>query len=190
MLGFQPDGTRKSNEVNRVFAVNSSETLGSLNLRLLERDDSTSIQLRDHLKLISKSAASVQHRLILAAHGNSRQRTIGQKQLANSIAMLTGVIAQLEMLSTDLPVEIEELEQTEEKRLNLHQDRTSLEKSMKAEAAITDNVPVEELTERRRGRRPKQKLEGLIKHYSSEETEDMERTKSAMPLQEKFNTFY
>lgn len=190
MMGFQPENPRKINDISRVFALNKNETIAAMNLRLMERDSSDSIRLRDHLKLLSKSAASVQHRLILAANGNARERAIGQKQLANSIAMLTGVIAQLDLLSTDLPVEIETLEQGEENRLNLNKDRNSLEASLSADAATTANVPVEELTERKRGRRPKQKLEGLIQLYSDEEQDSLERKKSALTLQEKVDTFY
>lgn len=190
MMGFQPENPRQSNEINRTFAINTSETLASLNLKLMERDDSSSILLRDHLKLLSKSAASVQHRLILAANGNARQRTVRQKQLANSIAMLTGVIAQLDLLSTDLPVEIESLEKSEESRLDLKSDRKSLEASLAAEAAVTANVPVEELVERKRGRRPKQRLEGLVEIYSEEKQDEFERKRSALSPQEKLDTYY
>lgn len=187
MTGFSADNPKHSNEVGRAFAIHHSETLASLNLRMLDRDDSNSIQLRDHLKLLSKSAASIQHRLILAANGNAKKRSIRQKQLTNSIAMMTGVIAQLELLSTDLPVEVEELEQAEETRLQVTADRSKLEKSMSADAAVTDNVPLAELTERKRGRRPKQSLENLIELYSEEDQEQMRINEKSMTLQQKFD---
>jgi len=190
MLGFPSDSPKKSNEINRAFAINRSETLASLNLRMMERDDSASIALKDHLKLLSKSAASVQHRLVLAANGNARKRTVRQKQLANSIAVMTGVIAQLDLLSDDLPQEVEVLEQTEESRLQVKADRKVLEASMVADAAVTSNVPAAELIERKRGRRPKQRLEGLVELYSDEETADIQRTKSAMTPQERLSTYY
>ena len=98
MTGFSSDNPQHSNEVSRAFAVQNGDTLASMNLRMLDRDDSNSIHLRDHMKLLSKSAASSQHRLILAANSNAKQQRIGQKQLTNGIAMITGVIAQLDLL--------------------------------------------------------------------------------------------
>ena len=172
MLDFNSDKS-KSNARDAVFAVNQSETLASLNLRLMEQDSSDNLDLASHLKILAKSAGAVQHRLVMVANGNAKSATVNQRLITHQISVLAGVIASLELMSGSMPAEVNDLEVKEEQRLEDLKSRKQVEASFAVPVADTANVPLEEMTERKQGRRASFKPDA--RHSKAPSPEQAER---------------
>jgi len=184
MLDFSSDKSR-SNARDAVFAVNRSETLASLNLRLMEQDNSENLDLANHIKVLAKSAGAVQHRLVMVANANAKNATVNQRLITHQISVLAGVIASLELMAGGMPDAVNELEAQEEQRLEDLKARKQVEASFTAPVADTANVPLAEMTERKEGRRRSFKPDAShIKQATPEDREQMRLRKSSRTPQE------
>ena len=189
MLDFHSDKS-KSNARDAVFAVNRSETLASLNLRLMEEDNANNLDLASHLKVLALSAGKVQHRLVMVANGNAKSATVNQRLITHQISVLAGVIASLELMAGGMPAEANDLEAKEEKRLEEVKARKQVEASFAVPVADTANVPLDEMTERKQGRRRSFKPDARhSKAPSVEQAERLRLRKSARTPQEIANGF-
>lgn len=189
MLDFNSDKS-KSNARDAVFAVNQSETLASLNLRLMEQDSSDNLDLASHIKVLAKSAGAVQHRLVMVANGNAKSATVNQRLITHQISVLAGVIASLELMSGSMPDAVDGLEAQEEKRLEEVKARKQVEASFAVPVADTANVPLAEMTERKVGRRRSFKPDAThTKEATPEEQERLRLRKSARTPQERADEF-
>ena len=178
MLDFNSDKS-KSNARDAVFAVNQSETLASLNLRLMEQDNSDSLDLASHIKVLAKSAGAVQHRLVLVANGNAKSATVNQRLISHQISVLAGVIASLELMAGGMPAEVNDLEAKEEQRLEDLKARKQVEASFAVPVAETADVPLAEMTERKQGRRRSFKPDARHSKAPSVETAERLRLRKA-----------
>ena len=184
MLDFNSDKS-KSNARDAVFAVNQSETLASLNLRLMEQDSSDNLDLVSHIKVLAKSAGAVQHRLVMVANGNAKSAIVNQRLITHQISVLAGVIASLELMSGSMPDAVDGLEAQEEKRLVKLKARKQVEACFVVPVADTVNVTLDEMTERKVGRRRSFKPDAShTKEATPEEKERLRLRKSARTAQE------
>lgn len=189
MLHF-PSDKSSSNARDAVYAINREETLATLNLRLMEADTSQNLDLLNHLKVVAKSAAAIQHRLVMVANANGREQKVNQRLITHQVSVLAGVIASLELMAGSLPDAVNELEASEERRLEEVKGRKLVERAFSAPVADTANVPLMEMTERKSGRRASFKPDASHHQVPTPEQAEEQRLKRlAQTPQEVANSF-